>query len=78
MDCEKVAALNGATTAYAAALQAWIAAEEFAHEMYQTEPDSLPGGTETIDFAERSAITARVTLEWAHRRLERISHLVGP
>ena len=29
MDYEKIAAVNGATTAYAAAVQAYIAAEEF-------------------------------------------------
>lgn len=78
MDYEKIAAVNGATTAYAAAVQAYIAAQEFYIEMCQTEPGSLPGGSEDLGFAESTANSSRIHLESAALRLEFcIDHLAG-
>lgn len=69
MKYEDIDIVNSATMAYAAAVQAYIAAEGFWLEMWQTEPGSLPGRTDHIDFAKNAAITSRVHLELAERRL---------
>lgn len=71
MKYEEIAAVNGATMAYAAAVQAYIAAQEFYLKMWEAEPNSLPGGIEDISFAEETALNARVHLETAERRLSR-------
>lgn len=70
MDYEKIA-VNGATTAYAAAVQAHIAAQEFYIEMWQTDLNSLPGDMYDTILAKAVAVAhyAHMHMDMSEKRL---------